>query len=91
MCALAMAGIAEADLRLRIRTCEPKDEECNFAKRTHLSHVKSVVCVFQGRRKQGRSVAKDVAEPDQDTHNTGISVTKRKIVVWPRDLRGTNF
>jgi hypothetical protein len=25
----------------------------NFAKRTHLSHVKSVICVFQDWRKQG--------------------------------------
>jgi hypothetical protein len=32
---------------------EPKDKECEFAKRTHLSHVESIVCVFQGQRNQG--------------------------------------
>src|ERR1700674_3857302 len=52
MCALAMAVIAEADLRQRIRTGEPKVQKCNFAKRTHLSHVESVYCVFQGQLRQ---------------------------------------
>ncbi len=32
---------------------EPKYQKCDFAERTPLSHVNSVVCVFQGARKQG--------------------------------------
>src|ERR1700693_5398215 len=33
----------------------PRDLECDFAKRTHLSHLESVVCAFQSQRKQGGS------------------------------------
>ena len=52
-CVLALAALAKVDLRPRTRMSEPKDKECEFAKRTHLSHVESVVCVFQGLRNHG--------------------------------------
>ena len=52
LCVVAPAASADADLRQRTRPSESKDEECDFAKRTHLSHVKSGICVFQGWRKQ---------------------------------------
>jgi hypothetical protein len=38
-----------------IRMGEAKGQECKFAKRTHLSDVKSVLYVFQGQRKQDNS------------------------------------
>lgn len=50
--ALRLAKLAEADLGPQIRTSEPKDQECKFAKRTHLNHEKSVVFVSQCQRKQ---------------------------------------
>ena len=77
---LSTLALAEAHLRTQTRMSKPKDQEYDFAKRTHISHVKSVVCDFRGQRKQGRTGAKDGAEPDQGTHNTRISVTEMKVV-----------
>jgi hypothetical protein len=53
--ALAPAGLAEAHLRTQTRMSKPKDVEFDFAKRIHISHVKSTVCAFQSRRNQGGS------------------------------------
>ena len=47
LCPHSLAALEGTDLLSRTRAGEPKDQECNFAKRTHLNHVKSVVCVFQ--------------------------------------------
>ena len=37
----------------QVRMRKPKDQEFDFAKRIHISHVKSVVCSFQSHRNQG--------------------------------------
>jgi hypothetical protein len=47
LCPHSLAALEGTDLRSRTRAGEPKDQECKFAKRTHLNHVKSFVCVFQ--------------------------------------------
>ena len=44
LCALSLAALAEAELRLRTRSGDPTDQECNFAKRTQLTHAKSGGC-----------------------------------------------
>jgi hypothetical protein len=56
LCSLAPLALAEEHLRTQARSGGPEDQEYNFAKRTHLSHVKSDAYVFEGRLKQGSSV-----------------------------------
>jgi hypothetical protein len=48
-----------------------EDQAWEFAKRTQLSHVKSVVCVFESQRKHGCSRAKRMAEPNRRWMRTG--------------------
>jgi hypothetical protein len=52
---LALAALAKAHMHALARRSEPKDHEGNFAKRTQLSHLKSVIYVFQKQRKHGNS------------------------------------
>ena len=52
LCALPLAALTKADLHAETRTGELKTQEYKFAKRAHLDHAKSVVCVFQCHRKQ---------------------------------------
>jgi hypothetical protein len=52
---LARTALAEVHSLAQAGRNEPNDQEYDFAKRTQLSYVKSVVCVFQSQRKQGVS------------------------------------
>ena len=45
LCALPPAALAEADSHTQIRASESPGQECIFAKRTHLNHLKSAICV----------------------------------------------
>jgi hypothetical protein len=77
LCALPLTALAEADLRLLTRTDEPKDQECRFAKRTHLKHVKCAACISQRERKQqgkGRSDLNIKSERGEDVYITGMMI-----------------
>lgn len=69
LCVLPPAALAEADLRLRTRTDEPKGQESRLAKQTRLRHVKCVVSISPHKRNQqckGKSDLKVLSERGED-------------------------